>query len=83
SDPGSVAAAQIEYWRGELDGVPQPLNLPFDRPRPAAANSEGDTIGLAVPAEVANGLQKLADERGATMSMVLQAALAVLLRKLG
>ncbi|AKJ15828.1 peptide synthetase (plasmid) [Streptomyces incarnatus] len=83
SDPESLAAAQIEYWRRELSGVPQPLNLPFDRPRPAAANSHGDTIGISVPAEVATGLQKLADERGASMSMVLQAALAVLLRKLG
>ncbi|MER6737727.1 amino acid adenylation domain-containing protein [Streptomyces puniciscabiei] len=83
SDPESLAAAQIEYWRKELSGVPQPLNLPFDRPRPAAANSHGDTIGLTVAAEVAAGLQKLADERGASMSMVLQAALAVLLRKLG
>ncbi|MFI1075522.1 amino acid adenylation domain-containing protein [Streptomyces puniciscabiei] len=83
SDPESLAAAQIEYWRKELSGVPQPLNLPFDRPRPAAANSHGDTIGLTVGAEVAAGLQKLADERGASMSMVLQAALAVLLRKLG
>ncbi|MGW2649907.1 non-ribosomal peptide synthetase [Streptomyces sp. NPDC001393] len=83
SDPQSLAAAQIDHWRGELSGVPQPLNLPFDRPRPAAANSHGDTIGLTVDAEVAAGLQKLADERGASMSMVLQAALAVLLRQLG
>ncbi|MGV4982299.1 non-ribosomal peptide synthetase [Streptomyces sp. NRAIS4] len=83
TDPDSLAAAQVEYWRKELDGVPQPLTLPFDRPRPAEANSHGDTIPLAVPADVAAGLQKLADERGSSMSMVLQAALAVLLRRLG
>ncbi|OIK05271.1 non-ribosomal peptide synthetase [Streptomyces monashensis] len=83
SDPESLAAAQIEYWRKELAGVPQPLSLPTDRPRPAQANSHGDTVALAVPAETAAGLQRLADERGATMSMVLQAALAVLLRTLG
>ncbi|MGW1751705.1 non-ribosomal peptide synthetase [Streptomyces sp. NPDC002092] len=83
TDPDSVAATQVEYWRKELDGVPQPLTLPFDRPRPAEANSHGDTISLAVAADVAARLQKLADERGASMSMVLQAALAVLLRRLG
>ncbi|MFF1493628.1 amino acid adenylation domain-containing protein [Streptomyces sp. NPDC058304] len=83
SDPESLAAQQVEYWRKQLDGVPQPLNLPTDRPRPAEANSHGETIGLSVAAEVAAGLQKLADERGASMSMVLQGALAVLLRKLG
>ncbi|MFI7406726.1 amino acid adenylation domain-containing protein [Streptomyces sp. NPDC049541] len=83
TDPDSLAATQVEYWRKELDGVPQPLTLPFDRPRPAEANSHGDTISLTVAADVAARLQKLADERGASMSMVLQAALAVLLRQLG
>ncbi|MFJ9343606.1 amino acid adenylation domain-containing protein [Streptomyces sp. NPDC101733] len=83
TDPESLAAQQVEYWRKQLDGVPQPLSLPTDRPRPAAGNSHGETIGLSVNAKVAAGLQKLADERGASMSMVLQAALAVLLRKLG
>ncbi|MFF3488515.1 amino acid adenylation domain-containing protein [Streptomyces sp. NPDC002701] len=83
ADPGSLAAAQIEYWRRELAGVPQPLNLPLDRPRPAEASSRGDRVGIAVRPEVAAGLQELAHERGMSLSMVVQAALAVLLRKLG
>ncbi|MGW1727843.1 non-ribosomal peptide synthetase [Streptomyces sp. NPDC002306] len=83
TDPDSLAAAQVAYWRGELSGVPQPISLPLDRPRPAVADSRGDTVDLRVDAQVAAGLQRLAEERGATMSMVLQAALAVLLHKLG
>ncbi|QDY81409.1 non-ribosomal peptide synthetase [Streptomyces qinzhouensis] len=83
SDPGSLAAAQADYWRTELTGVPQPLNLPLDRPRPAERSSEGDTVPVLVAPKVAAGLQRLADERGVTMAMVLQSALAVLLRKLG
>ncbi|MEU8652063.1 amino acid adenylation domain-containing protein [Streptomyces sp. NPDC048737] len=83
ADPGSLAATQVEYWREELAGVPQPLSLPLDRPRPAEADSRGDTVGLFVEPQVVTGLQKLADEHGSTMSMVLHAALAVLLRKLG
>ncbi|MGW6269146.1 non-ribosomal peptide synthetase [Streptomyces sp. NPDC055060] len=83
ADPDSLAARQIEYWRGELAGVPQPLNLPLDRPRPAEASGRGATVGLEVPPEVVSGLQKVADTRGSTMSMVLHAALAVLLDKLG
>jgi amino acid adenylation domain-containing protein len=82
-DPGSLAAAQVEYWREELAGVPQPLDLPLDRPRPAQASSQGDTVRFAVRPEVAAGLDKLAGEAGTTMSMVTQAAVAVLLRKLG
>ncbi|MGA4844525.1 non-ribosomal peptide synthetase [Streptomyces sp. G45] len=83
NDPDSLAARQVAYWRTELSGVPQPLNLPLDRPRPARASGRGATVGLTVEPEVAAGLQKLSDERGATLSMVLHAALAVLLRKLG
>ncbi|MGW7264884.1 amino acid adenylation domain-containing protein [Streptomyces sp. NPDC054842] len=83
SDPGSLAAAQAEYWRKELSGVPQPLSLPLDRPRPATRNSQGDSLTLEVDAEVAAGLRKLAEDRGMTMAMVVQAALGVLLNKLG
>ncbi|MEV3860557.1 amino acid adenylation domain-containing protein [Streptomyces sp. NPDC050095] len=83
SDPGSLAAAQVEYWRSELDGVPQPLSLPLDRPRPAEVDPHGDTVDLVVEPQVAARLEKLATSRGMTMSMVLQTALAVLLRKLG
>ncbi|MBL7256051.1 non-ribosomal peptide synthetase [Paractinoplanes lichenicola] len=82
-DPESLAAAQVEYWRKELADVPQPLDLPLDRPRPAQASSAGDTVGFAVRPEVAAGLERLAAEAGTTMSMVTQAAVAVLLRKLG
>ncbi|MFG2957379.1 amino acid adenylation domain-containing protein [Streptomyces sp. NPDC048291] len=83
ADPSSLAGVQTAYWRAELEGVPQPLTLPLDRPRPPERSLDGDTVGLVVEPEVAAGLQRLADERGMTMSMVLQAALAVLLRKLG
>ncbi|MGW9209751.1 non-ribosomal peptide synthetase [Embleya sp. NPDC055664] len=83
NDPDSLAAAQVEYWRDELDGAPQPLNLPLDRPRSLDADTEGDTLGFVVKPEVAAGLEKLAAERGTSMSMLVQAALAVLLCKLG
>ncbi|MFI6039934.1 amino acid adenylation domain-containing protein [Streptomyces sp. NPDC051315] len=83
ADPDSLAARQAAYWRAELDGVPQPLTLPLDRPRPADRSRHGDKVDIAVEPQVAARLQALADERGMTMAMVMQAALAVLLRKLG
>ncbi|MEU5404191.1 amino acid adenylation domain-containing protein [Streptomyces sp. NPDC005963] len=83
TDPSSLAAAQADYWREELAGVPQPLNLPLDRPRSAQRSSQGDKVTFVAQSEVGAGLQKLADERGMTVSMVMEAALGVLLGKLG
>jgi amino acid adenylation domain-containing protein len=82
-DPDSVAAAQLAYWRKELDGVPQPLNLPLDHPRTADFSTDGDAVAFSASSEVTAGLEKLAADRGMTMSMVAQAALAVLLSRLG
>ncbi|NLU79281.1 amino acid adenylation domain-containing protein [Micromonospora sp. HNM0581] len=82
-DPNSLAAAQLEYWRKELAGVPQPLNLPLDRPRSADLSTDGDAVAFVVRSAVTAGLERLAAERGMTMSMIVQAALAVLLCKLG
>ncbi|MEV5873295.1 amino acid adenylation domain-containing protein [Streptomyces sp. NPDC052101] len=83
ADPDSLASAQLAYWRRELAGIPQPLSLPLDRPRTDDVNTQGDAVGFTVDPEVAAGLEKLSAERGTSMSMILQAALAVLLCKLG
>ncbi|MFE1288251.1 amino acid adenylation domain-containing protein [Streptomyces sp. NPDC058751] len=82
-DPDSVAFEQLEYWRGELAGVPQPVQLPLDRPRPTSASHRGGHVDLELEPEVVAGIGRLAAEHGATAPMVAQAALAVLLHHLG
>ncbi|MEU2080014.1 amino acid adenylation domain-containing protein, partial [Streptomyces sp. NPDC013489] len=82
-DPESRVSAQFAYWRDELAGVPQPLQLPTDRPRRALAGSRGDLVAFSVDADLSAQVEKLAAGRRASMAMVLQAALAVLLRQLG
>ncbi|WJY37091.1 amino acid adenylation domain-containing protein [Streptomyces sp. P9-2B-2] len=83
SDDDSVLARQVRYWRQELADVPQPLPLPVDRPRPATAGYRGDVVDFTVEPELFAGIEELARGRGVTVSMVLQAALAVLLHRLG
>ncbi|MFE9427014.1 amino acid adenylation domain-containing protein [Kitasatospora sp. NPDC006697] len=82
-DEGSLLAAQVRYWREELAGVPQPLRLPTDRPRPASASHRGSAVEFALDPATATAVEELAQRHGATASMVLQAALAVLLHGLG
>ncbi|MGW0776400.1 amino acid adenylation domain-containing protein, partial [Streptomyces sp. NPDC002835] len=82
-DPESLAARQFAYWRGALDGLPEELLLPTDRPRPAHPTFRGSTAAIEIDADLHGGLVRLARSQGATLFMVVQAALATVLTKLG
>ncbi|MFJ8028860.1 amino acid adenylation domain-containing protein, partial [Streptomyces sp. NPDC096311] len=83
SDPRSVLNRQLAFWTETLSGVPEQLELPTDRPRPAVASYQGDRVAFEVNEELHAGLAALARESGASMFMVLQAAFATLLSRLG
>ncbi|WP_280443546.1 non-ribosomal peptide synthase/polyketide synthase, partial [Nocardia brasiliensis] len=81
-DPESVIAQQISYWSDTLRGLPEQLDLPADRPRPAVASGRGATHAFAIDSETHGRLTELARTRGATLFMVTHTALAVLLSRL-
>ncbi|MFH9728720.1 condensation domain-containing protein, partial [Streptomyces sp. NPDC017254] len=82
-DPGSEISRQLTYWKGALAGLPDQLELPFDRSRPAVASYRGERIPFEVPATLYRQVVELAREAQASPFMVLQAALAALLTRLG
>ncbi|MER7575809.1 amino acid adenylation domain-containing protein [Streptomyces sp. NPDC126514] len=82
-DPESLAARQLAYWTEALAGLPEELALPTDRPRPPVPSHAAGAITAGVPAELHAGLVRLARESGTTLFMVLQAAVAALLSRLG
>ncbi|MEY9949768.1 amino acid adenylation domain-containing protein [Kitasatospora sp. GAS1066B] len=82
-DPHSRLNQQLAYWRRALAHLPEELTLPTDRPRPRVASHHGATVEVTIPADVHQQLHALARAHEVTVFMTLQAALAVLLARLG
>ncbi|MCX4820787.1 amino acid adenylation domain-containing protein [Streptomyces sp. NBC_01142] len=83
ADPDSVAAQQLAYWSRTLAGLPEELTLPTDRPRPVATGYQGELVDLNIDGELHARLLDVARSHDVTLFMVLQAALAGLLTRLG
>ena len=83
SDAESAIARQLAFWTETLEDLPDQIELPTDRPRPAVASHRGDSVPLHIGADLHAALLALARESQASLFMVLQAALAALLTRLG
>ncbi|MCX4679849.1 amino acid adenylation domain-containing protein [Streptomyces sp. NBC_01433] len=83
ADGSGLAARQLDYWRTTLAGAPEELELPADRPRPARPAFSGAELDIPFDAQVHEGLKRLARETGASMFMVVHAAVAALLHRMG
>ena len=71
------------YWQEALRGLPEQLELPTDRPRPAVASYRGERVTFRLDAGLHRALVVLARESSASVFMVLQAGLVGLLTRLG
>ncbi|MET7433644.1 amino acid adenylation domain-containing protein, partial [Streptomyces flaveolus] len=83
ADPRSPLGTQLKYWTERLAGAPELVELPLDRPRPAVASHRGGLIPFRLGPGTHTALKDLARSTGSTMFMVLHAALAALLTRLG
>ncbi|MGE5829388.1 MAG: amino acid adenylation domain-containing protein [Micromonosporaceae bacterium] len=78
---GEELDRQLGYWREQLDGAPQVLTLPADRPRPAHQSSRGATALTRLDAEATKRLAAVAHGENATMFMVFLTGFAAVLSR--
>ncbi|MET7798192.1 amino acid adenylation domain-containing protein [Streptomyces decoyicus] len=64
---------ELDWWRERLTGI-TPLELPTDRPRPVMRSTAGAEYAFEVPAATVVRAKELAGAGGATLFMVLTAA---------
>jgi amino acid adenylation domain-containing protein len=79
--PRGEADADEAYWRAELEGAPQVLDLPADHPRPAVQSWDGAKHPWVIDAKLTDALTAAARAEGTTLYVVLAAAYALLLSR--
>ncbi|WP_406390044.1 amino acid adenylation domain-containing protein [Streptomyces sp. NBC_00887] len=82
-DPESLVSRQLAYWKSALDGLPEMVELPRDRSRPAAPRHTGATHDFALDPTTSRAVADLARASGCSVFMVLQAALSTVLSRHG
>jgi len=68
----------LAFWKRRLDGA-EPARLPLDRPRPPTPVLEGDDLDFTLPRELADRVEAIGRELGATPYMTYLAAFTALL----
>lgn len=76
---GERLEPQLNYWKTQLAGAPEVLELPTDRPRPSTQTFRGQWRAQELPSALGQRLQELSRSEGATLFMTLLAAFQTLL----
>jgi amino acid adenylation domain-containing protein len=76
---GELLNSQLDYWRRQLAGASQLLELPADKPRPAVQSYRGATYARRLPKSLTSSLKELNRRESTTMFMTLLAAFQTLL----
>ncbi|WP_240797396.1 non-ribosomal peptide synthetase [Streptomyces sp. F001] len=82
-DADSLAGDQLAYWKDTLAEAPVELALPADRPRPVLASHQADSVPVRLDPDTHRRLMAAAGTDGTSAAMVVHAALALLLTRLG
>jgi len=72
---------QLDYWREQL-GLEHPvLELPLDHPRQALVTHRQERVGFGLPAELEQGLRRLARDHDMTLFQLFLGSFALLLHR--
>jgi putative pyridoxal-dependent aspartate 1-decarboxylase len=72
---------KLDYWKTQLDGLPEVHNLPLDFPRAASQGFGGATRAMLLDQAQDGAIARYCQQHGVTLFMFLQSALAVLLSR--
>ncbi|MFE5647477.1 amino acid adenylation domain-containing protein, partial [Rhodococcus sp. NPDC056516] len=75
-------ARQLAYWRHQLAGAPELLQLPSDRPRPAAQSLQSGQVDVRVGADTHTRITAMASDLVTDTRAVLHAGFALLVSRL-
>ena len=76
---GGILEQQLAYWRRQLEGAPEVLEIPTDHPRTASVNQWANLHRQSLSEELGQEVKKMARSENATVFMVLIAGFNVLL----
>ncbi|MBA2897859.1 non-ribosomal peptide synthetase [Nonomuraea soli] len=79
---GERDGADLDWWAGQLAGVPPVLDLPRDRPRPPVQTFEGASVAAFADPGLGTAVRTLAARLGATPYAVMLTAYAHVLGRL-
>jgi amino acid adenylation domain-containing protein len=80
---GELLASKLDFWRTQLAGAPTTLRIPTDHRRPSLQTFEGATHRIALDRDLADAVRDAGHAAGVTPYMVLLAAFATLLYRVG
>ncbi|HKI03227.1 MAG TPA: amino acid adenylation domain-containing protein, partial [Thermoanaerobaculia bacterium] len=78
---GGLLGERLGFWREQLAGAPEALELPTDRPRPAVRSSRGAALPAGLPEGLLRALRTVAGRDGATLFMALLGGFAAVLQR--
>lgn len=75
------ADADVSFWKRELAGAPESLNLATDHVRPPMQTHDAETVRASVPGELLERMRRFASKENLTLYAITLAAFAAVIER--